>query len=350
MAGPERFVHNLRATGLLSNLVGTINGGSPAEPSYLVASNYTLPATSRTISYPSSSSVLIGSADPLSVPTTSAGKRKADGIEEQAGFSWTVFAGDHERGLWWMGKWSGEKLEDLARKDRSWHAFATRMAEAWAEGRMGVEKSSGKKRLILKIDHRGAYPVELELSPVSDEHARIIASSVAWAFGKLHHGKIHPSAPSTPVSHRFSPSLPRSIHSPSSVGDWENASQATTQLSQVPENATVEQLKNAVKKRDAKIAKLQTKIVELKREKIKDKQQYRELLTTDKQRSSQVSSKLTGAPTLARTGFVPRDVGGRGKFGGGGDDSETESEDEGGADVAGPSASPTFDRATPKKV
>ncbi|KAE8220374.1 hypothetical protein CF319_g6093 [Tilletia indica] len=348
MSNPERFTHSLRSTSFrLSNLIGTINGGSPTEASYVVASNYTPPSASRTTSSSSSSSLSLVPADPFS-SRTSAGKRKAEEIEDQAGYCWTVFAGDHERGIWWMGKWSGDSLHQLAKRDRSWHAFATRIAEAWAEGRMEVGKTPNKEKIFLKIDHRGAHPVELELSSVSDEHARIIASSVAWALGKLHHGKIQSSAPSTPLSHSFPSSLPRSNYSPSSASDWDSASQATTQLSQVPENASIEQLKNAVQKRDAKIAKLHNKIIELKKEKHDQKQKYGRLLATDKQMNSQVSSKLTGAPTLARTGYVPRAVGGRGNFGGA--DSETDSDGDGGLSAAaGPSSSPTFERATPKK-
>ncbi|KAL9931449.1 hypothetical protein V8E36_009735 [Tilletia maclaganii] len=319
----ERFTYSTRNTALLNNLVGTTSGATPDEPSYTLASNYRQTSSTNT----ASSEALSSSQLPLSQSLRE--KRRADQIDDQAG-SWTVFVGEIEHGHWWMGKWAGEDLLQLAKKDRSWHDFATRVVEAWSAGRMNIRPKAGET-LILQLDHRAANPVNLELKQVSAQHATVIGTSIAHALSSLHHGKIHNySVPSTPRSLTFTSSLPKSNYNPSSAGDWETASQATTQFSQLPEDATTEQFKAALKKRDDKIKDLRAQLKEAKKEGKSSQAHYRSLISTEKQKKSQVETKLAGGRTLNRTGFVPRSTATRPGFGDAGDTSpeEDSSDDE----------------------
>ncbi|KAK0566962.1 hypothetical protein OC844_000483 [Tilletia horrida] len=331
----ERFTHDARSTFLLSNLVGTVSGGTSLDPtSYIIASHYKPPVAPGPAS----------AATTNAASKTALGKRKADQADGDTDAGcWTVFAGDAERGSGWMGKWTGDDLSQLAKRDRSWHDFATRVAEAWSAGRItALAESSGS--LKLEFDHRGAHTVVIELKPVSIEHAAVIGMSVAHALGRVQQGRMLTSMPSTPRSHGLGSSVPKSNYSPSSASSWDAASQATLILSQVPENASVEQFKNAILKRDKKIAKLKHENAELRRELKKERSHKRDLLATEKQRDSQASAKLTGGKTLGRTGFVPRDMTGPGEFGAGSSGSETEQESD-----DGPSSSPTEVAASAKK-
>ncbi|KAK0549391.1 hypothetical protein OC846_004078 [Tilletia horrida] len=281
-----------RSSFLLANLVGVINPASPTDPTYTIASNYLAP---------------------LSGPTADTkGKRKADTIEDTAG-SWTVFSGHSHGQSWWKATYTGSKLQELA----------------------------------MILDHSSSHPVELKLKKATAKEGIMISASIANVLAARMHGRIPVT---TFSSHRLlsptSPSQARSSQTTST--DWETASETPTQLSELTGDETREQI---IQKHRALMAKykrlsekhvhLHDKYKDLKKDKKVGETHYRNIISTDKQKASTVSAKFSGGKTLQRSGFVPRNTGGRGTFVGSKAKLEESSDSDSGEETAHPTSSQT---------
>ncbi|KAK0545408.1 hypothetical protein OC845_005107 [Tilletia horrida] len=215
---------------------------------------------------------------PLSGPTADTkGKRKADTIEDTAG-SWTVFSGHSHGQSWWKATYTGSKLQELA----------------------------------MILDHSSSHPVELKLKKATAKEAIMISASIANVLAARMHGRIPVT---TFSSHRLlsptSPSQARSSQTTST--DWETASETPTQLSELTgdDGSSL-----------THIGRLQ-------------------IISTDKQKASTVSAKFSGGKTLQRSGFVPRNTGGRGTFVGTKAKLEESSDSDSGEETAHPTSSQT---------